>query len=315
MWIQRESTAWPKPGTVRRNALRAGVAQAGLAVLFIAWTLTAQVNGVLNPDRPLPDTQTFLEEFRGALHRDARLLADYTYSERETQMDLDSSGKTKKTETKTYQVLHGAEDWQTYRRLMSKDGKPLSVKELEKQDREEADRVAKEERKRAGWSDSKRKEEKAKDDRKEQEIIDDIFALYDIRLVRRETIDGRAVILVTYTPKDGFKPKTDEGKMLQHISGRAWIAEDDRQLARLEAETKETISMGAGILARVSKGSTFMFERRKINDEIWLPMRAEFHVSARLLLIKGVNQRQVIEYSDHRKYTVDTVIRAVSDPE
>jgi hypothetical protein len=132
--------------------------------------------------------------------------------------------------------------------------------------------------------------------------------------VRREVIDGRAMILVTYKPRTAFKPKTDEGNILRRIAGRAWIAEDDRQLARLEAETTETISIGAGLLARVSKGSTFAFERRKVNDEIWLPTRAELLISGRLLLLKGLRQRQTVEYSDHRKYTVDTVLKPVDQP-
>jgi hypothetical protein len=294
--------------------MRSAVLGCTLSVVLLGATSSAQAPAPQDQEQPLPEAKAFLQEFRSALRRDSKLLADYTYAEKDTVIDLDSSGKPKKTETKVYQVLYGAEEWQTYRRLIMKDGKPLSTKELDKQDREERDRVEKEKRKRAGWSESKRKEEQAKEDRKEREIMDDVFGLYDIRLVRRETVDGRSAILVTYKPKPEFKPKTDEGKILQHIGGRAWIAENDRQLARLEAEATETISIGAGILARVSKGSTFTFERRKINDEIWLPVRAELLLNGRLMLLKGLNQRQIAEYSDHRKYTVDTVVKPVEQP-
>jgi hypothetical protein len=104
-------------------------------------------------------------------------------------------------------------------------------------------------------------------------------------------------------------PKSREGKVLQHIAGQAWIAEDDHELARLEAEIIDTISIGAGLLAKVQKGSRLTFERRKINDEIWLPVRVDASLSGRLLLLKGINQREVTEYSDHQKYTVDTILK------
>jgi hypothetical protein len=280
----------------------------GVSVLAGGWGAPAPQS-----ERPLPDTAGFMADFRASLRRDAKLLADYTYTETDTEIALDSAGKPKKTETKVYQVLNGAEEWQTYRRLIMKDGKAISAKELEKQDREERERVAKEAKKRAGWSESKRKEEQAKEQRKERELMDDVFSLYDVRLIRRETRGGHSLILAEYKAKTGYKPKTDEGKILQHIAGRAWIAEDDHQLARLEAETAEPISVGAGLLARVSKGSTFAFERRKVNDEIWLPVRAELLINGRLMLLKGLNQRQIVEYSDHRKYTVNTVLTPLDE--
>jgi hypothetical protein len=47
-------------------------------------------------------------------------------------------------------------------------------------------------------------------------------------------------------------------------------------------------------------------ERRKFNDEIWLPVKTDVTLNARLLLLKGFNIRQIDEYSDHKKYSVDT---------
>ena len=122
-------------------------------------------------------------------------------------------------------------------------------------------------------------------------------------------LDGISTILVAFKAKPGYKPRSREGKVLQHIAGQAWIAEDDHQLAKLEAEIIDTISIGAGLLAKVQKGSRLNFERRKINDEIWLPVRVDASLNGRLLLLKGINQHEVTEYSDHKKYTVDTILK------
>ena len=266
-------------------------------------------------EKPLPDPASFISEFRKTLHSDDKLLSQYTYTEKETSDTLDSNGKVKKTEINVYQVFNAEEDWKSYRRQIVRDGVPVSEKDLEKKDREEKERVEKETSKRGKKSEAERQKDKAKADREEQEILDDVFALYDLQLVRRDILDGLPAILVTFKPKANFKPKTREGKALQHIGGNAWIAEDDHELARLEAEIIDPISIGAGILAKVNKGSTVVLERRKINGEIWLPVKTEATLNAKVLMLKGYNLREVSEYSEHKKFGVDVqlIFGEVSD--
>lgn len=260
-------------------------------------------------ERPLPDLTSFLADFRKTLHSDDKLLSQYTYTEKETGTKLDSKGNAKESEVNVYQVIHADEDWKTYRRRIVKNGVPLTDKELEKQDREEKERVGKETQKREKQSPTKRQAEKDKEDREERETLDDVFAMYDVQLVGREVRSGASTIAITFKPKPNYKPKTSDGKDLQHIAGRVWIAEDDHELVRLEGEIIDPISIGAGLLAKLNKGSTFAFERRKINGEIWLPVKVDILINGRLLLLKGLNMREVIEYSEHKKYTVDTILK------
>ena len=95
---------------------------------------------------------------------------------------------------------------------------------------------------------------------------------------------------------------------MQHIAGTAWVSEDDHQVARVEMEVIEPISIGLGILAKLQKGASIKAERQKFNEEIWLPMKTEIALNARLLF-KGFNIQQTIEYSDHKKYSVDTILK------
>src|SRR5262245_4842246 len=90
------------------------------------------VLGLQEPPAPLPDTKDFLAEFRKTLHRDETLLSQYTYTEKETKFTLDSKGKTKNTETNVNQIIRGVEEWQTYRRIILKNGIPLTAEELQK---------------------------------------------------------------------------------------------------------------------------------------------------------------------------------------
>ena len=58
---------------------------------------------------------------------------------------------------------------------------------------------------------------------------------------------------------------------------RAWIDEADRQLVRLEARLLENLGGRSGPGSRAfRRGRSAFFQRRKINDEIWLPTEARF---------------------------------------
>jgi hypothetical protein len=259
-------------------------------------------------DRPLPDKASFMEEFRKGMQNPNKLLSQYTYTEKETEMSLDSKGNPKDPETNTYQVIPGEEEWSTYRRHISKDGVPLTEKELEKQDRKERERIEKETRKRANWSEAKKQEEKRKAEREERKTSDDIFAAFEYELVRREFLHGVPTILVNFKPNKNYKPKTGDGKEVQHAAGRLWISEEDHELVKLDAEVIEPIKIGAGLLAKVNKGSKLGFELQKINGEIWLPVKLEATLTGRVLLLKGWSVRVILEFSDHKKFNVDTVL-------
>jgi hypothetical protein len=77
---------------------------------------------------------------------------------------------------------------------------------------------------------------------------------------------------------------------------------------RLEAEVIDQIKIGAGLLAKLQKGSTLALELLKINDEIWLPVKFEMLLNGRLLLLKGLNMRIIVEFSEHKKFNVDTIL-------
>jgi hypothetical protein len=56
----------------------------------------------------------------------------------------------------------------------------------------------------------------------------------------------------------------------------------------------------------VHKGSKAAFERRKVNGEQWLPARATYTGSARVMLLKVMRVGGTLEFSDYRKFSVET---------
>jgi hypothetical protein len=282
-----------------------------LLTLFFLFMLPGSL-GAQDPLPDLPDRDTFLGQIRAHLRGDRLLQSQYTFNLKQTEIRFDRSGNPAKTEVNEYEIFPSLDEDLTYRRHISKNGEPLSPDEIAKQDREHDRKLKKSEKAlaKAGVDKQIRYNERQEEERrKEDRIIDEIFHLYDFAIVRREVIDGCPAILLSFQPNPRYKPATSEAKLLMKLSGQAWFCEADQQLMRVEVKLLENISFGLGFLARLNKGATATFQRRRVNNEIWLPEEAHFSGTARLLLIKGLRLEMVSEFSNYRKFTVETSIK------
>ena len=288
-----------------------------LPFLFILFTAlqssTALPNSAAVEDstRNLPELESFLQGVRLNLRSDRLLQSQYTYNMKQTKVHLDKEGNPKRYEVDEFEVFPSLDDEYTYMRQIVKDGQPLGPEEIEKQDRSH-DKKLKKRAKELEEEDvderTRRLRKEAEEKRKEDMIIDELFRLYEISMVRRETIDGYPSILLEFYPHPDFKPSTREGKVLAKLAGKAWFCEEDYQLIRSEVEFIDNVSFGKGLLARLHKGTKTSIQRRRINDEIWLPAKAHVQGSARILLFKKIRINTINEYSDYRKYDVDASI-------
>ncbi len=161
---------------------------------------------------------------------------------------------------------------------------------------------------RLSTSAARQKETRQRETQRQQyaAAVDDLFRIYDMHMVRRESLEGHDTIVATLTPKVGVKPQTDDGQIMRHFKARAWISESDYELVRVEIEAIDDLSLGWGLLARVHQGTIATYQRRKVNNEIWLPEQVTWTASARVLLVKRLRLRGVEDFSGYRKFTVDT---------
>ena len=258
-------------------------------------------------DRALPDYETFAAQVKIHLATDEERQSGYMFLERRVEQKLDASGRLKEEGVKVFEVYPGLPGEDRYRRLIEENGKPVSGDELARQDRERQKNVEAYVRTLSSGSHGRKAARELETERRKYAAaVDDIFRIYDIRMVRRESVDGHDTIFATLTPKAGARPQTDDGKIMRHFKARAWISESDYELVRVEIEAIDDLSFGLGLLARVHKGTVGTYERRKVNDEAWLPKQVTWTASARVLLVKHLRLRGVSEFSNYRKFTVDT---------
>jgi len=258
-------------------------------------------------DRPLPASEPFLSQVRAHLQTDRQLLSQYTFHEREAEIHLSKLGKLTTGQVKTYEVYPGLDPDDTYRRLTEVDGKPRDPAELEREDRKHQKHVLDELNRR----EHERADDREKRLRREEEArrdvdawIDDVFRVYTFALVERQQLDGHSTVVVDFVPRPDAAPKTDDGNDMEKVKGRAWISEDDFQVARVDIEMLEDLSV-KGFLARLCKGTTASYERRQVNNEVWLPAEMRLNLSGRAL-IRKFHIETVVQYFDYRKFSVKT---------
>jgi len=260
-------------------------------------------------DRPLPDYATFMAEVRKRLETDDIRQSEYVYVATQRQQKLDETGKSTKETLDVFESYPALPNEARWRRQTVKDGKPVSPEDLAKVDRERQKTVleyAKQleqnpEKVRA--AEQKKRDEQRRDT---ERAVGDALRVYDIKMLGREVMNGYETIVVSFTPRKDASPQTSEGKIMRHFAGKAWVSESEYEVVRLEAEAIETASFGLGLLARVHTGSRATFERRKVNGEQWLPARATYTASARVLLVKVMRIGGTVEFSDYRKFSVQT---------
>jgi hypothetical protein len=263
--------------------------------------------GAAAQERPLPDYATFAAQVKKHLATDEERQSGYMFIERRTERKLDASGRATSQSVKVFEVYPGLPGEQRYRRLVEENGQRVVPDKLARQDREREKHVETYARSQASPAErqkAEREDEKAR--RRYSAAVDDLFHIYDIRLVRREPIGGHDTIFASLNPKPDATPRTDDGKIMRSFKARAWVSESDYELVRVEIEAIRDLSFGLGLVARVHKGTVATYERQKVNNEAWLPSKVTWTASGRLLLLRRLRLQGTSEFSGYRKFTVET---------
>lgn len=254
-------------------------------------------------DEPAPD---IVRKALDVENRDFERSKDYTYRQRQVTRESDAAGKVTSTKSLTHDVLilYG----RPFRRLVEKDGKPLT----ESEQRKEEARLQKaiESRKREqNDPDSKERRAYEKQRVEQRKFVNQILDAFDFKVDGVENLGGRPSWIITGAPRPGFKPKDTPGRMLTRLRGRMWIDKATYEWVKVDTEVTDTLSIGL-VLARVSKGSWIHVEKKRVNDEVWLPSRVEVALDGRLALLKKLRTNVEITYSGYQKFQTDSKVVA-----
>ncbi|HUA00102.1 MAG TPA: hypothetical protein VMB02_07210 [Candidatus Aquilonibacter sp.] len=259
------------------------------------------------PDtRPLPDIPTLLLDIRKNQTAIEDLRKNYTCHLSEEQDKTDSDGNIKSRELKDYDVFYIGDEQVLH--LLAKDGKPLDDGEKQKEDDRFNKRYDKLKKEQAELAADPKKQ--AKKDEQDEAQLSDFLRAETFTNPRREMFRGHEVIAFDFAGNPNYKPKKEIDRIIQKLAGVMWVDEQAREIARLEGHFAESAKVGGGLLASVHKGSNFVFEQEKINDEVWLPSYAEVHLSARVVFV-SLKQNFIDRYSDYKKFRTGVTLGPV----
>jgi len=267
----------------------------------------------LTPDKIGALSQEQMQQlFRVVAEKDMendKRLRDYTYIERDEDHKLDGKGQVKSSEAKTYEVMeiYGEQ----VQRLIEKADKALDAKGAAK----EEERIQKiiDRRKNESEDARRKREEKEEKDREEgRKFVLEVADAYNFKLVGTELVAGREAWVIDGEPRPGYEPHMKEAKFLPKFHGRVWIDKNDLQLSKLDVECLDTVSWGL-FLARFHKGSRFLLEQTRVNDEVWLPRQLTVKIDVRLALLKNFNVDVEQTFRDYKKFRATTKIVGVGE--
>ena len=114
----------------------------------------------------------------------------------------------------------------------------------------------------------------------------------------RESRDSRTLLKYSMVPNPAFHPTSRATSIYTRVKGTLWIDEASAEMARLEGEVTDDISVGT-FLAKVYKGSHFMQERYEMVPGLWLPTFSQYDFDGRRLFV-GFSLHERTFYSQYR---------------
>jgi hypothetical protein len=148
----------------------------------------------------------------------------------------------------------------------------------------------------------------AQEDRKKRQIDDEIanpptkekidaiyltplLDRYSYKIVARETLDGRSAIKIRFDPIPGkFPERKIASRILENITGFAWVDEESKELMKAEVTNPDTIHIGWGIVATVSY-LRIDYERKPHPDlGFWFVSSLRVRAKVRIMLFKTYNR-------------------------
>jgi hypothetical protein len=283
-----------------------------LTARAIVLTLTAAAAGVLvhaQEPRPLPSHEELFKAVQDNLIRAERV--DYLYAFRERRSDIHTNlfGKLGTSGVAVADVYPSATAALTYRRVIERNGVPLTPEELAEQDREYQKRAAEVLRRLAAEEPDAKRRRDGQAERaaqRGQRRIADVVGALQFKIQGRAVHEGVSAIVVAFTPNPRAMPETRQGRIAQKFGGTVWIDEAAMEVMRMEARAIDDISLGYGLIARLGSGTTATVTRRRIDRDIWLPTQLTIKGRGRAAVFRPLVIDFKADWFDYRRTEGDS---------
>lgn len=130
------------------------------------------------------------------------------------------------------------------------------------------------------------------------DLIDATRNAFLFTFAGRELRGDRMLSKYEMLPNPAFRPTSRFTSIFPKVHGFVWIDESSQELARIEGDVTEDISIGL-FLGKIYKGSHFMQERYEVQPGLWLPSFSQYDFDGRKFF-SGFSMHERTFYSNYR---------------
>ena len=141
-------------------------------------------------------------------------------------------------------------------------------------------------------------EKYAKKKKDRNDLIDATRNAFLFTLVANGPRGARMLSKYKMDPNPAFKPTSRFTSMFPKVHGYVWVDEESSELARIEGDVTEDISVGL-FLGKIYKGSHFMQERYEVQPGLWLASFSQYDFDGRKLF-SSFSLHERTYYSNYR---------------
>lgn len=205
----------------------------------------------------------------------------------QTELDADDNDHSRwryrddQQELKTVSIVVQT-DSGSVKRLVSRDGKPLSADEQRQED-DRLNQLVHDESKLA----KQHKDSKA-DDKSARELLQ---MLPEAFTWTSEGSSGQSIRL-HFEPNPAFHPPTLQSRVLAAMNGVMVVDKKQHRIITLSGRLTQDVTFGFGLFGRMMQGGTFRVERRELAPGLWQITETHVHIDGKALLFKSIGQQQ-----------------------
>ncbi|HVX67241.1 MAG TPA: hypothetical protein VHA11_11595 [Bryobacteraceae bacterium] len=267
-----------------------------MSVARAAWLLLGVV-----PLFAVEDPRAIMKRALDADRRNQEITRNYTFIQRSLTERLNGDGSLKRRELRTYDFTMS--EGTPYRRLIAIDDKPLEPA-MERREQEKLQADIELRRKETPEQRAKRLADWEKRRNRERAVLVEALDAMDFHILGEEMIRGRKAWVIEATPHPGYRPRSNEARILPKAKGKFWIDQQDYLAARVEAELIDDVTW-ALFVVKLHKGTRFELDQVRVNDEVWLPSHMKGRFSLRVA-VSYIRENFEASFRNFRKFQVDS---------
>jgi hypothetical protein len=173
-------------------------------------------------------------------------------------------------------------DYGSVRRLIMKNGRPLTAAEAKAED-ERVQRFIHDPEKLA-----KQRRDGVQDGKNAEELLKMLPEAFSWKIVS----DDPQKITLHFEPNPNFSPPDMQGRVLGAMAGTLVVNKGQSRIETISGKLTQDITIGWGLLGRLRQGGTFRVERREVAPGLWQIVETHVHIEGKALFFKTIGEQQ-----------------------